>query len=227
MNILKKIFIRLKTKLLPSDFDHAVYRWNKDNGDKTLRLDYPLNSDSIIFDLGGYEGQFTSDIFSRYLCKCYIFEPVSKYYKYILKRFEKNDKVYVFPFGLAAKDETCSIYINNDGSSMYKKSAMVKQNAVEHMELRSFGSFIEQNDIKHIDLIKINIEGAEYDLLDYIINEGLINIINNLQIQFHDVEIKGGAKNRMLDIQQKLEETHQLTWYYRPFVWENWTRKLN
>ena len=31
-----------------------VDRWFGDNGDHTLRLDYPLNEDSVVLDLGGY-----------------------------------------------------------------------------------------------------------------------------------------------------------------------------
>ena len=41
-------------------------QWFKDNGDKTHRLNYNLNEKSIVFDLGGYEGQWASDIFSKY-----------------------------------------------------------------------------------------------------------------------------------------------------------------
>ena len=40
-----------------------VAPWLADNGDKTYRLDYNLNENSVVFDLGGYEGQWASDIF--------------------------------------------------------------------------------------------------------------------------------------------------------------------
>ena len=42
--------------------------WFKIQGDKTLRLNYNLNDASLVFDLGGYEGQWSSDIFSKYCC---------------------------------------------------------------------------------------------------------------------------------------------------------------
>ena len=38
----------------------------KDDAEK-LRLDYNLNENSVVFDLGGYEVQWASDIFSKYL----------------------------------------------------------------------------------------------------------------------------------------------------------------
>ena len=69
--------------------------------------------------------------------------------------------------------------------------------------------------------MKINIEGAEYDLLDHLIETGFIANIINLQIQFH--EFVPNAKERMENIQKRLEKTHALT-YQHEFVWENWKR---
>ena len=33
-----------------------VDRWFADRGDQTLRLDYDLNENSVVLDLGGYHG---------------------------------------------------------------------------------------------------------------------------------------------------------------------------
>lgn len=78
------------------------------------------------------------------------------------------------------------------------------------------------NNIKHIDLIKINIEGGEYDLLEHLLDANFVEQIENLQIQFHDFVENASA--RMKKIQNRLEKTHYLTYHY-PFVWDNWTLK--
>jgi hypothetical protein len=39
-------------------------------------LEYDLNADSVCIDIGGYEGQWASDIFGRYGCTIHVFEPV-------------------------------------------------------------------------------------------------------------------------------------------------------
>lgn len=46
--------------------------------------------------------------------------------------------------------------------------------------------YINERQINKIDLFKINIEGAEYDLLECIILNGYILKIKNIQVQFHD-----------------------------------------
>src|SRR5258708_7901812 len=74
-----------------------VKPWFKNNGDETLRLNYPeLNEGSIVFDLGGYKGQWASDIYARYNCAVYIFEPYSIYANNIRDRFAKNNKIHLF-----------------------------------------------------------------------------------------------------------------------------------
>lgn len=82
--------------------------------------------------------------------------------------------------------------------------------------------FFEENSIQRIDLMKINIEGAEYDLLDHLIQSGIVLRIKNIQVQFHDFVLD--AERRMRCIQAGLACTHELTYQY-PFVWENWRLK--
>ena len=48
--------------------------------------------------------------------------------------------------------------------------------------------FLLMYNLKTIDLIQINIEGAEYDLLKNWLELDIVNSINTLQIQFHNFE---------------------------------------
>ncbi|TMA87233.1 MAG: FkbM family methyltransferase, partial [Deltaproteobacteria bacterium] len=82
--------------------------------------------------------------------------------------------------------------------------------------------FFTRAGIETIALMKINIEGGEYDLLDHLIETGFVSRIDNIQVQFHDFVAE--AESRMVRIQERLSQTHAITYQY-PFVWENW-RKL-
>ena len=53
-----------------------VKPWFECNGDKTLRLDYKLNQESFVIDLGGYEGEWSADIFCKYGSNIYVFEEI-------------------------------------------------------------------------------------------------------------------------------------------------------
>ena len=198
-----------------SKHEKTVNCWKKDDGDK-LRYKYNLNSNSIVFDLGGYIGQWTNDIYSRYNCNIFVFEPVESFYKNINKRFEGNNKIKVFNFGLSDENKEADISIKEDASSLYAKGG---KNA--KIKLVKASDFIKEKNIKKIDLMKINIEGGEYDLMEEIISSGTINQIENIQIQFH--HFIDNAEKRMKEIQTKLEKTHHTTFQYK-FVWENWEK---
>jgi FkbM family methyltransferase len=194
--------------------EEEVSRWFGDNGDKTLRLDYDLDENSVVFDLGGFEGQWTADIHCMYGCRSYVFEPVVEFAANIKHRFRKNKKVDVFPFGLSDDNKTISLTTNADGSSQFKPG----ENVVE-AQLVKASEFIEEHGIEWIDLMKINIEGGEYDLFDHLIEIGFLTKVRNFQVQFHDWS--PDAKHRLAKVQAALKKTHRITYQYNT-VWENW-----
>ena len=76
-----------------------------------------------------------------------------------------------------------------------------------------------------IDLMSINIEGGEYELLDRIIEIGMINNIVNIQVQFHQWYPSYKQSDLLRkSLQDRLSITHKLTYCY-DFVWEDWQIK--
>jgi FkbM family methyltransferase len=194
-------------------------RWRKDQGDRTLRLEYPeLNPESLVFDLGGYKGDWAFRINRKYDCRVWVFEPVRDFIGMLFNRFRDTPKITVFPFGLAGETTTSKVSVQGNASSIFLAGVGPQQ----VIELQDIADFIRKNDIRKIDLLKINIEGAEYDLLERLVETGLIKMIHNIQVQFHDFVDQ--AETKMQKIQASLELTHERTYHYR-FVWENWRLK--
>lgn len=199
----------------------AQIKFWEDQGDNVLRFAYDLNQDSVVFDLGGYVGEFAQEIVDKYDCYVYIFEPVSDYAEKIRERFQNSHKVKVYNFGLEEKNSKEILYMHNDGSSVYKNKDAAEKVEIEY---RCISEFLKENDIKNINLMKVNIEGGEYSLMEHLIKTGEIHIIENLQIQFHNIK-KLHARRRQKAIRNGLEKTHELLWSYRPFVFDSWKRK--
>lgn len=221
--ILSKIL--LKVAFISTKLAHGLYKskgissiakWREINGDKSLSLNYDLNKDSLVFDVGGYEGQWSSDIYSKYCCSIYIFEPIKKHHEAISKRFELNSNIRAYPFGLLDKTATLEISLDNNASSFFTSNHFKQK-----VDVKKASDFFKENNIHTIDLMKINIEGSEYPLLEDLIVNNLVKNIKNLQIQFHSFILE--SEERMKRIQDKLSLTHHLTYQY-PFVWENWER---
>jgi hypothetical protein len=72
-------------------------------------------------------------------------------------------------------------------------------------------------------MMKVNIEGGEYELLDHLIDTGLICRVRDVQVQFHD-DVLPDADRRMRAIQAGLSKTHTLLWQHE-WIWECWRRK--
>lgn len=196
-----------------------IKRWFKEQSSEEIRLDYDLDDKSIIFDVGGYEGSWASEIFKKFKSNIFIFEPVPAFADDIKKKFIDNNKIKVLSYGLSDKNDRLLISLGGDNSSFYLKA---RSNMVD-AEVQEFSrELLLSLGVHKIDLMKINIEGGEYDLLEHMIDNGSINLVKNLQVQFHN--FVPNAIDRREKIRRRLSLTHHETWCYE-FVWESWTLK--
>lgn len=196
---------------------NEVQRFFSDHGDATVRLNYELNENSIVFDLGFYVGDFTEKIVDKYNCFVYGYEPIKKYYDISVHKFQNNPKVKIFNYGLGNCTENVKIVDSADSSSIYQDTL----DDFEVINIIDIKDEICNLKIEKIDLMKINIEGSEYTLLDGMIKSGIVNIVDNLQIQFHKEHETEITRDY---IQSHLKNTHNLTYEYT-YVWENWKLK--
>ena len=197
-------------------------RWFKDRGDKTLRLNYDLSESSLVVDLGGYMGDFADNIHKKYGCKVLVFEPNPNFFEKCKERFQKNPKVQVFNYGIADVNDDLFLSDAADGSSFFTGDTLDENKTGALCKARRYSDIIKELEINEIDLIKINIEGAEFPLIEHIIQQNLVPIVKNFQIQFHCLQNKT-LFSRYQKISAKLSETHTQTWCYKG-VWENWER---
>lgn len=182
-----------------------ITRWFKDEGDTSLKLNYKLNKDSVVFDVGGYRGGFARDIYERYGCNVYVFEPCFE--------IPGTDKIKVFRIGLSDSTRVEKIYLSEDGTSLYGKGRE------SNIQLVSLHDWIKAMDITHVDLISINIEGEEYPLLKHMIDKNITGIFDNIQIQFHS--FIPDCERLRAEIMLGLSKTHTQKWCYK-FIWESW-----
>lgn len=190
-------------------------KWFADDGDNTHRLNYPLTSKSVVFDVGGYKGWFTEQINDRYSSSIYCFEPLPSLSSALKDKFKDYRNITVIPAALSDKNGTEEMVMDKDSSRITPNGGV----AVRCMTL---DSAMEVLGVDHIDLLKINIEGGEYPLLADMSKKDLITSCTDIQVQFHDFVT--GHQELYADIRSELEKTHELTYRY-PFVWENWRLK--
>jgi FkbM family methyltransferase len=125
----------------------------------------------VIFDIGGNIGItsiFLATLFPE--AKIYTFEPLPDNFEILKKNIQKYKNIEAFNVGLGSKNGSFKVYLSNDsenfgGISFYPDP--VGNNLDTHIlcEVQDINSVIEELNLDYIDLIKIDTEGAEYDIL--------------------------------------------------------------
>lgn len=195
---------------------HRLIRWHRDHPGEAVRYEYPLGADDVVVDLGGFRGDFAAEMVARYGCRVLVFEPVPDFAKQIRTRFSSNPLVEVYEVGLAAKAQRVAFHVQGESSSQFG------QGAATPVTLEPFHDVLRDRGIERVDLLKLNIEGGEYELLDWWLDSAWPQRTRFLQVQFHDFVDQ--ASSRRQDLVDRLGRTHDPS-FSEPFVWEGWARR--
>lgn len=191
----------------------AYYAFRRENGE-AKRRDITLTPDDVVFDIGGFEGNWAADIHARFGCEVHVFEPHPGFATKIRNRFLDNPKITVHDVALGSSDGTLALSDAGDASSAVSG---VDGNIVGRVvDVATFmGNF--KGDVA---LAKINIEGGEYDLMSALADAHILGRFKTFQIQFHLY-----TQDNIVDrdaIRANLAKAHTCDWVY-PFVWEQWS----
>lgn len=187
-----------------------------ENFREEMRYEYNLNPDSVVIDCGGYEGRWAAGIHERYGCTVHVLEPVRKFYEQIWVRLRDYPKILIWRFGVGAEYGDAEFSIKGDMTGKYANNP--DKETVEIVSVDKLFD-LEGEQPEMIDVLKLNIEGSEFDVVEKLIETGLINRVRNLQVQWHDVV--PNAQARYNGLQKELARTHRLT-FDHGWVWQSW-----
>ena len=149
-----------------------------------------FDKNSIVIDVGcGYEADFSNHIISKYNSKCYGVDPTKKHRKY-LKNIEEMNKGKFIHLQYAVSTKKGKIIFNetqeNESGSVLEDHINVLNDKIKSYEVES----ITLNDLPNkvnsevIDLLKLDIEGAEYELLSQV-NQSDLKVFKQIFVEFH------------------------------------------
>jgi len=200
---------------------HSWYRWDggwyEANGDKTRYCVWDdMGDGAVIFDVGAYEGAWTKRMATRYpTSQIYAFEPAPRAFGVAKERLAGIDNIKLYNFGLSEISGTLTLYdALRDGATFFENGHPDTVDA----EVRNVRDFIEAEKVERIALMSINIEGGEFELLQYLIKTKLIRTVERLMIQWHAPTRE--ACTTQVDIQNTMAQTHEMLWNHG--AWEAW-----
>ena len=161
---------------------------------------FEINSSDIIIDVGAHIGLFS--LLVSQFCKTgkiFSFEPIRENFDLLVSNLELNRIENVFPFnvGVSKKSGKLNLFLNNDQSA---HSIFPKGSESITVEATSLQKIFDEKQISSCKLLKLDCEGAEYDIIDSLPVEYL-DKIQNMAIEYHLADTKPELiKNLILKI---------------------------
>lgn len=172
---------------------------------------HKANDKSLVVDVGAYKGEYAEAMIEKFGCYVIMFEPLTNCYEILKEKFKNNPKVEIYNKAIGRYGKQ-KFYMNGVSSSLYVQS----ENSIE-LQVENLFSFING----FPDILKLNCEGAEYDILEDLIERKLLNEIPELLIQFHKINEIDFSRRR-LKIYEELKKSHELIYDYK---WDLWRKK--
>jgi len=140
-----------------------------------------LGSDSYVIDLGANRGEFSQAMVKRYRCRVYACEPVPEYYDQI----KESERCKKYAYGISRKNGPMSLIRPDDLCPSLYHSNETKKDTTVFATGVVYNSFLKEIKLSTIDLLKVDIEGAEIDLFN---SMSVADVMAHTQItvEFHD-----------------------------------------
>lgn len=154
-----------------------------------------LNKNSIIYSIGiGTDASFDIELIKKFNCNVYAYDPTPKSVEWVKKNISSEK----FIFKGIGIDVLCGkkcFYLprnKNHVSGSLNEVPSIDLNNRLILDFEDIDTMMKKNHHHKIDLLKIDIEGSEYDVLDDILNKN--KNINQILVEFHPHLIKNGRK---------------------------------
>ncbi len=153
----------------------AAYVQGKGYGASSIRQENALvrklldRQPQLLIDIGGNIGNYTAELRRRYpLAEIHTFEPSSTNVGKLRDRFKDDKNIFIVPFAVSDNVGAATLYSNDPGSGL----ASLTQRKLDHFgtgfnvkesieTIRFEDYWIKALNRRHLDIVKIDIEGHE------------------------------------------------------------------
>lgn len=150
----------------------------------------PLTKDSVVVDAGAHRGEFSAEIIRRFGCRCHLVEANPRLVETLMMARAES----ITTAALGGRDGRGMLHVseNPEASSLFDAGAATTSVEVETISL---ATLMRRLGLTRIDLLKLDIEGAEFDLIAATPDQ-ILQRINQITVEFHD--FKPAFRNREL-----------------------------
>ncbi|HLY12392.1 MAG TPA: FkbM family methyltransferase [Planctomycetota bacterium] len=152
--------------------------------------EFRIDPEDVVVDIGGYVGSFAlpaARLATR--GRIYSFEPSPSNYEQFVKNLALNQlpNVKVFNQGVASSDRKITLFLDNmnpASNSIYLRTDQNRGNNYVEKEAVSLAAIFAREGIARCDFLKIDCEGAEYEILMNL-DRSMLDRIGKIACEYH------------------------------------------
>lgn len=148
-----------------------------------------LDENAIVYSFGiGEDVSFDQCLIEKHQCKIFGFDPTPKSIEWIRSHdIALSGNFKFFAYGVSIRSGIVDFFLPKNrnhvsGSSIHQNN--VDDNQRIEVEMKTVSDIARTLGHKKIDVVKMDIEGAEYEVIDGLLDSGIP--IRQLAIEFHD-----------------------------------------
>jgi FkbM family methyltransferase len=185
-----------------------------------------IPGNTTVLDIGANIGVFSIYAAKLGASKIYAFEPNKEAFKVLCKNIKANNfEGKIIPFNLAVTKHGNPVKIPIKSSTTNKIASLTdhtREDLYEMVDSITLEEIIKTNRIEHVDLLKMDCEGAEYEIVSSLTNDICMKI-DEIRMECHGKTIDGIVDDlRNFGFNVTLKKQCSNT----NLVWKLWLTKL-
>jgi len=166
---------------------------------KLIPILQKLNKDSVVIDCGANIGDITKK-FASTGATVHSFEPDPPAFDLLKKRFENTPNVILYKQGVWDKETDITLFTHEDqqndelaytvGSSIISSKKNIDKEKKQIIHVIDLSAFIIKLG-KRINIIKLDVEGAETAIIQKILNDKTYCLFDKMYVETHETKIPG------------------------------------
>jgi FkbM family methyltransferase len=160
----------------------------------------PLSSGSVVVDAGAHKGQFSQILHAATGARCLLIEANPD----LARNCQVPEGCSLLAAGLASFDGDTT-FIGNENPEMGSIAVTSNETQGQRIETVSLEALLRRNRWENIDLLKLDIEGQEFDVIAKT-PLSILKKIGQITIEFHDFLPQFGKGNLYQSATKRLRE---------------------
>jgi FkbM family methyltransferase len=172
-----------------------------------------INSDSVVLDFGANDGESSHYFIDRFGCRVLAAEPLVE----LCEQIRQHPLLGVYTVAVGGMDRDVVLKVSSrHGASILGHVVPGEALSERSVPMVTLGGFLRLASVKHVDLLKVDIEGAEIQLFNSCKDEELRDI-GQITVEFHDF-LYEDQRDSVLQIKKRLAD---IGFWVLPFSLDN------